>query len=210
MAMEGAPDARSGGTAAVLPQEGSEAASRDRADAVGPTIRQKPAGCARTGAPAWLAPSRPPAGAEAPKARTVVGAVNRPARPAGGREAAARGLVPFTTKGPEGVRTGLDSGPVRASAQVPPVAAQRLDAVAKFAGVGGVPYHGGYLMRGRWLTEGYTGLRNAAWAVRNARVANDLNPLALKLVLSQAQALIAKGEPLADVLEAFAELLLRP
>jgi hypothetical protein len=65
-------------------------------------------------------------------------------------------------------------------------------------------------MRGRWLTPGYTGLRNAAWAVRNARVASYQNPLALKLVLSEALTLMRRGEPLQDVLEAFAELLLRP
>ena len=72
------------------------------------------------------------------------------------------------------------------------------------------PYSGAYGMRGRWLLPDYTGLRNAAWAVRNARVANDLNPLALKLVVAEAQVLLRGGERLGDVLEAFAELLLRP
>lgn len=65
-------------------------------------------------------------------------------------------------------------------------------------------------MRGRWLSPSYTGLRNAAWAARNARVANDLNPLALKLVVAEAERLLSAGEALADVLEAFAELLMRP
>ena len=73
-----------------------------------------------------------------------------------------------------------------------------------------IPYSGSYLMRGRWLAPEYTGLRNAAWAVRNARVANDLNPLALKLVVAEAGALLRAGEELADVLEAVCELLLRP
>jgi hypothetical protein len=41
-------------------------------------------------------------------------------------------------------------------------------------------------------------------------VANDQNPLALRLVLAEAQALMSQGEPLADVLEAFAELLTKP
>ena len=73
-----------------------------------------------------------------------------------------------------------------------------------------IPYYGAYPLRGRWLTADYTGLRNAAWAVRNARISNDLNPLALKLVLAEAQSLVSRGEALGDVLEAFAELLTRP
>lgn len=73
-----------------------------------------------------------------------------------------------------------------------------------------VPFSGSYAMRGRWLSPAYTGLRNAAWATRNARVSNDLNPLALKLAVSEAEALLRNGERLGDVLEAFAELLMRP
>lgn len=72
-----------------------------------------------------------------------------------------------------------------------------------------IPYHGSYRLRGRWLLPDYTGLRNAAWAARNNRVSGDQNPLALRLVLSEAERLIAAGEPLGDVLEAFAELLMR-
>ena len=73
-----------------------------------------------------------------------------------------------------------------------------------------VPHSGSYRMRGRWLTARYTGLRNAAWAVRNGRVASHQNPLALRLVLAEAEQLVEQGEPLWDVLEAFAELLMRP
>lgn len=73
-----------------------------------------------------------------------------------------------------------------------------------------IPYSGAYRIRGRWLTERYTGLRNAAWAVRNGRVASHQNPLALALVLAEAERLTKDGEPLWDVLEAFAELLMRP
>jgi hypothetical protein len=73
-----------------------------------------------------------------------------------------------------------------------------------------IPYAGSYPIRGRWLLDPYSGLRNAAWAVRNARVANDLNPAALDMALREAEGLLAKGEPLRDVLEAFAELLTRP
>jgi hypothetical protein len=50
-------------------------------------------------------------------------------------------------------------------------------------------------------------VRNAAWAVRNSRVGAQFNPLALRLVLTEAEALVSRGEPLWDVLEAFAELL---
>jgi hypothetical protein len=64
-------------------------------------------------------------------------------------------------------------------------------------------------MRGLWFSdERYTRLRNAAWAVRNSRVGLMNNPLALGLVLSEAERLIAGGESLGDVLETFAELLL--
>ena len=65
-------------------------------------------------------------------------------------------------------------------------------------------------MRGRWLTDGNVGLRNAAWAVRNSWAGAGFNPLALRLVLSEAQRLIREGETLYDVLEAYAELLLKP
>src|SRR5882762_8526579 len=65
-------------------------------------------------------------------------------------------------------------------------------------------------MRGRWLATEYSGLRNAAWAVRNSRVGAGFNPLALRLALAEAEGLIAKGESLGDVLKAFAELLARP
>ena len=45
---------------------------------------------------------------------------------------------------------------------------------------------------------------------RNAGVAPELNPLALRLLLAESQRLIDRGKELWDVLEAFAELLLRP
>lgn len=73
-----------------------------------------------------------------------------------------------------------------------------------------IPYEGAYRMRGRWLTPRYARLRNAAWAARNGRVASHQNPLALRLVLAEAERLVGEGEPLWDVLEAFAELLMRP
>ena len=53
-------------------------------------------------------------------------------------------------------------------------------------------------------------MRNAAWAVRNSRTGSSFNPLALRLVLSEAEVLVERGEQFWDVLEAFAELLLRP
>lgn len=65
-------------------------------------------------------------------------------------------------------------------------------------------------MQMRWLGDPYQGLRNAAWMVRNTRVGQDLNPLALRVVLGEAERLMSNGEPLYDVLEAFAELLVRP
>ena len=62
-------------------------------------------------------------------------------------------------------------------------------------------------MRGRWLCDDYTQIRNAAWAVRNAREGTLEVPMALRLVLGESMQLLEKGEPLWDVLEAFAELL---
>ena len=73
-----------------------------------------------------------------------------------------------------------------------------------------LPAHGGYALRLRWATAPYARMRNAAWLVRNSRVANDLSPLALQIVLQEAENLVRDGEPLFDVLEAFAELLRIP
>jgi hypothetical protein len=73
-----------------------------------------------------------------------------------------------------------------------------------------IPYYGGYRMRGRWLSDRYVGLRNAAWAVRNSRVSGEFNPLALRLVVAEAKTLLSDGEGLEDLVEAFAELLIRP
>jgi hypothetical protein len=65
-------------------------------------------------------------------------------------------------------------------------------------------------MQARWRFDAYTGLRNAAWAVRNSRAGLAFNPAALRLALSEAEALIGQCEEPRDVLEAFAELLTRP
>ena len=46
--------------------------------------------------------------------------------------------------------------------------------------------------------------------VRNSRTGQENDPLALALVLGEAERLMSTGEPLYDLLEAFAELLTRP
>ena len=74
----------------------------------------------------------------------------------------------------------------------------------------GVQYSGGYSLRGRWTRDEYTRMRNAAWAVRNSRFANTLNPVAVQLVVQEAQKLHAQGEPLFDIFEAFIELIRVP
>lgn len=74
----------------------------------------------------------------------------------------------------------------------------------------GVPYEGAYALRGRWTADEYTRIRNAAWAVRNSRRANTLNPVAVQLVVQEAVKLHAQGEPLFDIFEAFIELLRVP
>lgn len=68
----------------------------------------------------------------------------------------------------------------------------------------------GYQLRMQWREDRYQPLRNAAWLVRNSRSGQQNNPLALRVVLVEAETLIRTGESLIDVLEAFAELLLRP
>jgi len=72
---------------------------------------------------------------------------------------------------------------------------------------GRIPVHGGYALGLRWTTDKYTRLRNAAWLVRNTRSRSESNPIALLVVLQEAEALVKDGEPLIDILEAFAELL---
>lgn len=68
----------------------------------------------------------------------------------------------------------------------------------------------GYQLRMRWREDRYQRLRNAAWLVRNSHTGQENNPLALGLVLGEAERLMSTGESLYDVLEALAELLMRP
>lgn len=46
--------------------------------------------------------------------------------------------------------------------------------------------------------------------LRNSRVGTVNNPAALRVVVQAAEGLVAAGDPLADILEAFAELLIHP
>jgi hypothetical protein len=73
-----------------------------------------------------------------------------------------------------------------------------------------IPRVGIYDLRGLWMQEHWTLLRNAAWQARMQRVASDQNPLALRLVTAEAERLIARGEPLYDVIEGLCELLMKP
>lgn len=69
----------------------------------------------------------------------------------------------------------------------------------------------GYRLRGKWLSEGrYGALRNAAWLVRNSRVGQGNNPLALGVVVAEVEKLMGAGEGLPDVIEALCELLVHP
>jgi len=66
-------------------------------------------------------------------------------------------------------------------------------------------------LRFRWATEDrFRELRNVAWLVRNSRSGPSNHPAALHAFLVETVRLIVAGEPLYDVLEAFAELLMRP
>ena len=60
------------------------------------------------------------------------------------------------------------------------------------------------------MGEGYQSLRNAAWLVRNSRVGQGNNPLALAVVVSEVERLTKEGDPLTDVVEALCELLVHP
>ena len=69
----------------------------------------------------------------------------------------------------------------------------------------------GYRLKGKWLQdERYSALRNAAWLVRNSRVGQGNNPLALAVVVAEVQKLTEAGEELPDVMEALCELLVHP
>jgi hypothetical protein len=68
-----------------------------------------------------------------------------------------------------------------------------------------------YPIRGRWFKQAeYGALRNAAWMVRNSRVGQGNNPLALRVVVVEVAKLVDAGEALPDVVEALCELLVHP
>jgi hypothetical protein len=66
----------------------------------------------------------------------------------------------------------------------------------------------GYRMRGLWMTDRYTKLRNAAWVVRNQRVGNVTNPASVLLVEHEVLVMLSEGEDTLDVVEALVECLL--
>ena len=68
-----------------------------------------------------------------------------------------------------------------------------------------------YPIRGRWFKQvEYGALRNAAWMVRNSRVGQGNNPMALRVVVVEVARLVESGEALPDVVEALCELLVHP
>ena len=68
-----------------------------------------------------------------------------------------------------------------------------------------------YPIRGLWFKDtNYGPLRNAAWLVRNSRVGQGNNPLALRVVVAEIEKLLGEGEQLSDVVEALCELLVHP
>src|SRR4051812_31556702 len=66
---------------------------------------------------------------------------------------------------------------------------------------------GSYALRSRWMRDDYTRLRNASLLVRKSRHADTTNPIALLVVVQEAERLAAQGEPLFDIFEAFCELI---
>ena len=66
-------------------------------------------------------------------------------------------------------------------------------------------------IRGKWFKDDrYTPLRNSTWLVRNSRVGQGNNPLALGVVVEEVEKLLGAGEGLSDVVEALCELLVHP
>jgi hypothetical protein len=68
----------------------------------------------------------------------------------------------------------------------------------------------GYQLRGLWMSDRYTRLRNSAWLARHARVGQVQNPVALQVVVAECEKLSRAGEKLSDIIEALAELLMQP
>jgi hypothetical protein len=65
-------------------------------------------------------------------------------------------------------------------------------------------------IRGRWLRSDHVGLRNAAWAVRNARWAGQDEAMMIAWVCREVQTLLDGGERLESVVPSLVDLFLRP
>ena len=65
-------------------------------------------------------------------------------------------------------------------------------------------------IRGRWLRPDHTGLRNAAWGVRNARWAGQDEAMMLAWLCSEARQLLIAGEPVESVVPSIVDLFMKP
>ena len=62
----------------------------------------------------------------------------------------------------------------------------------------------------RWMDESYTGLRNAAWFVRNARVLGQDENLQRGKLCIEARRLVEAGESLESIVRSLVELFVLP
>ena len=66
------------------------------------------------------------------------------------------------------------------------------------------------LIRGRWMSPDHTGLRNAAWAVRNARWAGQDETMMLAWLTEEVKRLLDLGEPVESLIPSVVDLFMRP
>jgi hypothetical protein len=65
-------------------------------------------------------------------------------------------------------------------------------------------------IRGRWLDESHTAMRNVAWFVRNARMTGQDENMILAQLCFEVKRLLETGEPLESVVPSLVDLFLRP
>ena len=65
-------------------------------------------------------------------------------------------------------------------------------------------------IRGRWLQESHTKLRNAAWFVRNARMTGQDENTMLAQLCFEVRRVLDNGEPLESVVPSLVDLFMKP
>ena len=65
-------------------------------------------------------------------------------------------------------------------------------------------------IRGRWMDESHTAMRNTAWFVRNARMTGQDENMMLARFCLEVRRLLEAGEPLESVVPSLVELFMNP